>query len=170
MKQLFICLFAILFSVYGFSQSTIKGRITDDKGQPIEGITVKEKGSSNGTITDKDGNYTITLKNDNNNLVFSGIGVSETERPSRGRTSLDVTLQSTTTNLGGIEIVGTRSLRRSATETAVPVDIIPVSRILNTLGQVDINQILQFVAPSFNSNRQSGQMGQITLTRQHFVA
>ena len=56
-------------------------------------------------------------------------------------------------------MVGTRSLRRSATETPVPVDIIPVSKITNSLGQADLNQILQYVAPSFNSNRQSGADG-----------
>jgi iron complex outermembrane receptor protein len=61
--------------------------------------------------------------------------------------------------LTGIEMVGTRSLKRSSTETPVPVDIIPISKVTNQLGLVEINSILHYIAPSFNSNRQSGADG-----------
>ena len=47
-----------------------------------------------------------------------------------GKKSLDISMESNATTLTGIEIVGTRSLKRSSTETPVPVDIIPISNIL----------------------------------------
>ena len=61
--------------------------------------------------------------------------------------------------LGMVEVVGSRRQDRTAVESVVPVDIIEVSRFLNTLGQPDVNQMLQYVAPSFNSNKQSGADG-----------
>src|SRR5215210_7241619 len=55
--------------------------------------------------------------------------------------------------------VGSRSTERSRTDTPVPVEVVPVSEIADETGQLDLGQLLQFVAPSFNSNRQSGSDG-----------
>ncbi|CAM2070612.1 TonB-dependent receptor [Sulfidibacter corallicola] len=55
--------------------------------------------------------------------------------------------------------VGTRRLERSQTETPVPVDVVPVEELVSDSGQLDLGQLLQFTAPSFNSNRQSGSDG-----------
>ena len=55
--------------------------------------------------------------------------------------------------------VGSRSAERSRTDTPVPVDVLPISQIADETGQLDLGQLLQFAAPSFNSNRQSGSDG-----------
>ena len=55
--------------------------------------------------------------------------------------------------------VGSRSPERSRTDTPVPVDVVPVEEIATESGQLDVGQLLQYVAPSFNSNRQSGSDG-----------
>lgn len=55
--------------------------------------------------------------------------------------------------------VGSRSPERSRTDTPVPVDVVPVEEIAAESGQLDVGQLLNFVAPSFNSNRQSGSDG-----------
>ncbi|HEX7153759.1 MAG TPA: TonB-dependent receptor [Thermoanaerobaculia bacterium] len=55
--------------------------------------------------------------------------------------------------------VGSRSPERSRTDTPVPVDVVPVEEIADEQGQLDLGQLLQYVAPSFNSNRQSGSDG-----------
>ena len=55
--------------------------------------------------------------------------------------------------------VGSRSTERSRTDTPVPVDVVPVEELATESGQLDVTQLLQFVAPSFNSNRQSGSDG-----------
>jgi iron complex outermembrane receptor protein len=55
--------------------------------------------------------------------------------------------------------VGSRRPERSKTDTPVPVDVVPISEISSKTGQLDLGQLLQFVAPSFNSNRQSGSDG-----------
>ena len=55
--------------------------------------------------------------------------------------------------------VGSRSPERSRTDTPVPVDVVPLEEIADEAGQLDLGQLLQYVAPSFNSNRQSGSDG-----------
>jgi iron complex outermembrane receptor protein len=137
MRKLIICLTAILFCATYSQAQTVSGKVLDRNNQPVEGASVKEKGTSNGTATDKDGNYSIKLNNPNAVLVFSGAGLSEREINAKGLTNADVTLSPNTISMGSVEMVGTRSLRRSATETPVPVDIIPVSKITNTFGQAD---------------------------------
>jgi iron complex outermembrane recepter protein len=62
-------------------------------------------------------------------------------------------------NLGEIVVVGTRRLDRTAAETPVPIDQIPVARLVRSSGRLDVGQLLQFSAPSFNSNRQVGADG-----------
>jgi iron complex outermembrane recepter protein len=158
-KLILSCGFALLCTAAAYAQSVvIKGKVTDRNGQPIAGATVKEKGKASGTSTDSDGNYSLNISSKSVTLVFSGAGLLEQEVSAKGNFA-DISLSPATVSLSAVEVVGTRSLRRTATETAVPVDIIPVSKITNTLGQVDLNQILQYVAPSFNSNRQSGADG-----------
>jgi iron complex outermembrane recepter protein len=60
-----------------------------------------------------------------------------------------------TGDLTGVVIVGSRSLRRVATETAVPVDILNISDLTKSAPQSNLNQILNYVAPSFTSNTQT---------------
>lgn len=77
--------------VYG-QQITVTGNVTSsDDGLPIPGVTVLERGTSNGTTTNVDGNYTITVSSDAT-LVFSFIGMETQEVALAGRTRLDVIL------------------------------------------------------------------------------
>ncbi len=55
--------------------------------------------------------------------------------------------------------VGSRSPERSRTDTPVPVDVVPIEEIADESGQLDLGQLLHTIAPSFNSNRQSGSDG-----------
>lgn len=55
--------------------------------------------------------------------------------------------------------VGSRSADRTRTDTPVPVDVLPLQEISDESGQFDLGQLLQYIAPSFNSNRQSGSDG-----------
>jgi iron complex outermembrane recepter protein len=156
-KLLFVFLSIAMFSLHAIAQQVVTGRVTDENGNGLEYISVREKGSNAGALTDKNGYYSLKIK-DGATLVFTGIGFTDREVVVSGKT-VDVSLANNTLILGGIEMVGSRSLKRSSTETPVPVDIIPVSKLINQQGYVELNSILHYLAPSFNANRQSGSDG-----------
>ncbi|MBC8173941.1 MAG: TonB-dependent receptor [Chitinophagales bacterium] len=141
------------------AQITVTGVITDATGATLPGVNVIEKGTTNGTITGIDGMYTIVCTGDPATIVYSYVGYAPEEKTATGSGTLDVVLYEQTYDLSGVEVVGTRSASRSATESMVPVDVIDIATVTNAQGQLDVNQLLQYAAPSFNSTRQSGSDG-----------
>jgi iron complex outermembrane receptor protein len=91
-------------------------------------------------------------------LVFSLVGYRKQEIRIDGRSEIDVVLVEGV-ELAEVSIVGSRNTSRSVVETPVAIDVLNVSEISSRNGQLDINQMLQYAAPSFNSNRQSGADG-----------
>jgi iron complex outermembrane recepter protein len=156
-KALFSLLLTLCVNV-AFSQNVVKGKVTDAQNQTLQGVSVMEKGTNNGVFTDIGGNYTISVKGENSIIAISFVGLSSQEITVGKQKELNITLISNNV-LGMVEIVGSRRQDRTAVESVVPVDIIEVSRMTSTLGQPDVNQMLQYVAPSFNSNKQSGADG-----------
>ncbi|MDR3119277.1 MAG: SusC/RagA family TonB-linked outer membrane protein [Mediterranea sp.] len=75
------------------SERTITGAVTDSKGDPLAGVSILAKGTSNGTITDVDGNYTIVVSGATPLLVFSYIGYKTEEISPEGLTTVNVVLQ-----------------------------------------------------------------------------
>src|SRR5688572_21678870 len=146
---LFICL---MYSGNAFAQAPVTGKVTSANGEPIVGVSVVEKGTGRGTITDTGGSYTLQV-NEGTTLIFSFIGYVTQEIKHGGRALLDVTLEESAELLGEVQIVGSRNSNRTVTETPVAVDVIDLSQVATSSGQLDINQLLQVVAPSFNSNR-----------------
>lgn len=157
---LFIALSIIclnIFSVYS-QQYMVKGKVTDEQTGALIGVNVLVKGTTVGTVTDNQGNYNIRFEFQDAILVFSYVGYQTQEISVSGRTEINVVL------LPGIEfteifVLGSRSLNRTITETPVPIDVINIPDLTIKLGQFDVNQILQYNAPSFNSTRQSGADG-----------
>lgn len=163
MKQLFyLCSLLFLLTIGSqysvWAQKTVSGKVTDESGSPIFGVYVYEKGTLNATTTNFDGDYQLSYASEKAVLIFSFIGYETQEIPINGQSNISATLKEGIT-LNGIEVVGSRSLNRSATETPVAIDIINVKEVTNNVGQLDINQLLQYAAPSFNANRQSGADG-----------
>jgi iron complex outermembrane receptor protein len=157
MKRLILCSVLITLSLNALAQKIVTGTVKDEQGNPVSNATVLEKGTESGVQTSLDGHFTMKVQSDSAIVTVSHVGLSTEELPV-GEAPLDFTLHKSSKQLSEATVVGTRT-KRSSTETAVPIDIIPVSRVTNATGQVDLNQVLQFVAPSFNSNRQSGADG-----------
>ncbi len=88
------------------SNKTVKGKVTDIDGLSIPGATVLEKGTSNGTMTDFDGSYTITVKTENAELVFSFIGYSSETVLVGTQTTINMTMLEDIMSLGEVVIVG----------------------------------------------------------------
>ena len=158
MKKALLFLTLVLYVNIISAQNVLKGKVTDAQNLALNGVSVIEKGTNNGVFTDNDGNFTISYKDENSVIVFGFVGLVSQEITVGKQTDMTITLISNNL-LAMVEVVGSRRPDRTAVESVVPVDIIEVSRLLTTLGQPDVNQMLQYVAPSFNSNKQSGADG-----------
>lgn len=152
-----LALFLLLTTIQlTFSQKEITGTVKDDFGEPLFGVNVIEKNTKNGVITDLNGIFKITVDEDAT-LVFSYIGFNAVEK-NTDNAVIDVVLIEGQ-ELKEIQIVGSRSPKRTVTDSPVAIDVIDVKDITTQSGKIEINQILQYVAPSFNANKQSGSDG-----------
>ena len=137
--------------------ANLTGQVVDPAGRPVIGASVVEKGTNNGTATGGDGRFSLRTRTATPRLVISSLGYVSQEIASTEATSIK--LAESSTSLDAVQVVGSRSVNRSVTDSPSPVDIIDVREVTAKTGQLDVNQLLQFVAPSFNSNRQTGADG-----------
>ena len=87
-------------------QRSISGKITDSTGAPLPGVSVVVKGTMNGTITNSDGQYSISNIPANSTLMFSFVGMKSQEIATKGKTSLDVVLLEETVGIEEVVAVG----------------------------------------------------------------
>lgn len=158
MKNLFSFILFFLLGASLMAQHIVQGQVSDTDGLPLIGVNVFEAGTTRGTITGNDGSFTINVSNGEATLMLTYIGYQEIQEPVNGRSTIKLTMIEGVT-LSEIKVVGSRSLNRSSTNSAVPVDVIDLTELQSRSGQVEINQILQYAAPSFNSSKQSGSDG-----------
>ena len=128
---------------------TITGKITGEDGLGLIGATISVKGTSIGTVTDYDGNYSLDVPDNATTLVFSYTGYTPKEIEINGQTEINVILSSGV-DLESITVVGSRGKPRTDVERPVPVDVVNAKE-LRTTGQTDLGQMVQFTSPSFNS-------------------
>lgn len=96
-----------LFTVKDNQDRTITGTITSsDDNSPLPGVNVIVKGTTNGTVTDFDGNYAITVSSSDSILEFSSIGFSTQEIAVGGNSTINVSLDPDLTNLDEVVVVG----------------------------------------------------------------
>ncbi|MFC4094424.1 TonB-dependent receptor [Euzebyella saccharophila] len=152
MKQQFFNILILVFGVIGLANAQITGIVIDDDSVPLPGASVVVKGTTTGSTTDFDGNFSINAE-PGDNLVVSYIGFETKEVTA---TSGEMRIQlSSGVALSEVVIVGSRNPNRTATESTVPVDVIDMAELNNVAPQVNLNQILNYVAPSFTSNTQT---------------
>ena len=87
-------------------KSTISGRVTSTLGSPIPGVTILVKGTTTGTVTDADGNYTISNIPNSSTLIFSFVGMKSKEIPVDNRTLLNVVLTEDVVGIDEVVAVG----------------------------------------------------------------
>ena len=146
-----------LITSFVFAQKQVTGNVTDASGGALIGVNVFEKGTSNGVSTDLNGDYKISVK-DGATLVFTYVGFVSQEKKVDG-SQINVVLADSQ-QLNEVTVsVGSRNSKRTVVNSAVPIDIIDVKNVTTQSGKLEINELLQYVAPSFNANKQSGSDG-----------
>ena len=112
-----ICIFMFFFlfpsSVYSQSQKQITGNVQDIQGNPLIGVSILETGTSNGTITDMNGTYSLNVSSTGATLKFSYIGYEEQLIKIQGRNIINVKMNEETSNLDEVVVVGYGVQRKS---------------------------------------------------------
>ncbi len=105
-------LVTLLLALQTFAQQrTISGRVTDNTGAPVPGVTVTVKGTNLATQTGNDGTYRLNVPENANTLVFSAVGYGNIEGAITGST-VDIALQATQANLNEVVVVGYGTARK----------------------------------------------------------
>ncbi|WP_372772863.1 SusC/RagA family TonB-linked outer membrane protein [Mangrovibacterium sp.] len=87
-------------------QKVVKGKITDEDGQPLPGVTIVIKGTTTGTISDFDGNYSIANVPETATLVFSFVGMGAQEMPVAGKNSINAVMKADAIGVDEVVVVG----------------------------------------------------------------
>jgi iron complex outermembrane recepter protein len=145
----------VMFPLCAFAQGTVSGTVTEaSTGNPLPGANVVVKGTSNGTTTDFDGNFNINVNAFPATLVVSSVGFTTQEINVNSAQSISVALEDGVA-LDEIVLVGSRSTGRTVIDSPVPVDVIDVVELTSQGPQTTVNEILNYVAPSFTSTPQT---------------
>lgn len=105
-------LLALLIIVGNISAQTVKVNVTDATGETVIGATVMEKGTSNGAITDFDGNATVKLSGKNNHLVISYVGMKTKTIDVKGKKEIKVVMEDDNTTLNDVVVIGYGTVKK----------------------------------------------------------
>ncbi len=147
-----------------FAQKVISGHVMDAKdGSPIVGATVQPKGGSGGTTTGTDGSFRLTVGNDINALVVSYVGFGSMDIDISGKSTVDVSLTSSSSNnLNEVVVIGYGSVRKKDVTGAVS----SVTAKDFNRGQINSpEQLLQGKVAGLQITNSSGQPGGLTIVK-----
>ena len=101
------------FSSIAGWQGAVSGKVTDSDGKPLPGVTVVVKGTTNGTVTNADGEYSLTNIPENATFVFSFVGMKTQEIAGAGKTTINVTMEEETIGLEEVVAIGYGTVKKS---------------------------------------------------------
>jgi TonB-linked SusC/RagA family outer membrane protein len=138
------------------AQRSISGKITDESGESVPGVNVIVKGTTNGTTSDIDGNYRLSVPEEGGALVFSFIGLATKEMTIGARSVVDVKMDSDTKQLSEVVVVGYgTSLKKEMTGAVSTVS----AESLERLPTLSPDQALQGLASGVFVTGASGAPG-----------
>ena len=144
-KSLPICIFMFFFLftpfIYSQSRKQITGSVQDVLGNPLIGVSILETGTSNGTITDMNGAYSLNVSSANATLKFSYIGYEEQQIKIQGRNVINVKMNEETSNLDEVVVVGYGVQRKSDLTGAI--SSINAAETLKKMPAAQIADLLQ---------------------------
>lgn len=110
----------LLLSIWSFGQpKTVQGTVKDITGNPIPGVTVMVKGTTQGTLTGSDGSYALKDANSDGVLIFSFVGMKTTEVAINGRSQISVNLAEEVSDIDEVVVVGYGTQRKEAVTGSV---------------------------------------------------
>ena len=161
MKYLVVMFLLSIFPSWVMAQNvTVRGTVTDHDG-PVIGATVKVKGTSNGAVTDLDGNYTISVPK-GVTLQFAYVGYLTKEMKVAGNDKIDIILAEDAEQLSEVVVVGYGQMKRSdLTGSVVSVNSKAIEKSVPT----SVDQVLQGRAAGVQIQANTGTPGGSTTIR-----
>ena len=153
LQKLLMVSFLFLLPLVMVAQ-TIKGKVTDASGEALPYMNVLVKGTSNGTTSDDNGEFSITVKSLPATIVASSIGFATKEVTVTENTFLTIVMQEESEGLDEVVITGNRIKPRTILDSPVPIDNIDVTELVKS-GKPTLDRMLTFKVPSFNSQNQA---------------
>jgi len=145
LKVLFfaICFITVnVFTAISQEKAKVAGVIVEESGTPVIGATVIEKGTSNGVVTDANGNFKIELNNKKNPIVISYIGFQKEEVIYQGEASLHIRMKENSQALGEVMVVGYQVMRKSdITGSVASIKSAELNLTTPTLGQSLVGKV-----------------------------
>ncbi len=131
---LLLIVFLGSFSLWAQGQVTVSGTVTEEStGDPAIGVSILVKGTSHGTVTGIDGDYTLSDVPADATLVFSYIGMNTVEEPVNGRATINVTLSEDVQALEEVVVIGYGTARkRDLTGSIVSIDADEIANLPST--------------------------------------
>ncbi len=120
MRKFLVLILMLCAGTFAHAQQTVKGTVVDNTGLPIIGLSVIEVGTNNGTTTDVDGNYSITIKGGADvSLEFNSLGYATVTEKVNGRSVINVTMQDDAIMLDAVVAIGYGTVKKRDLTTAV---------------------------------------------------
>jgi TonB-dependent starch-binding outer membrane protein SusC len=152
-KYVFMLTLAMCLTSAIFAQISVQGKVKDNNGQALSGVSVVVKESSTGTTTDATGSFSITVPRTNSILVFSYVGYPTQEMEVGSKTSFDVTLSALSGQLNEVVVVGYGTLKRKEVTSAVAT---VTAEQFNKGNISDVAQLLQGKVSGLSISRPGG--------------
>lgn len=146
-------LFFALLTVNVFAQTQKLTGLVQSNNENILGATVRTNDGISQS-TDAQGAYTIDVTANTKSITVSYVGYKSVTKNITEAINNVLNFDLDATSLDEVVVVGSRAVPRSNLETPAPVDVIDIKNLTKDVAQVSLNQILNYVAPSFNSNTQ----------------
>ena len=148
-------LLVLLSAAPAAAQTVLQGKVTDVNGQPLPGVTILIAGTTNGTMTDLDGLYSIPVKK-GETLEFSCLGLATVTEIYQSGTTLNVTMQEDAIYLDDVVVVGYGTQKKSSMTSAVSA--IKGDELLKAPA-TNVTQVLAGKLPGISSVQESGEPG-----------
>jgi TonB-dependent starch-binding outer membrane protein SusC len=135
-----LAIMLMLVSSQLFAQSRVSGKISDEAGQAVPGASILEKGTSNGTVSDANGDYALTTSGSNATLVVTFIGYKSQEFAVGTRSVIDVSMEPDVTALQEVVVTGYTTEKKADIIGAVSV---VKGKDINITPSADVSAMLQ---------------------------
>ena len=155
-SKLLTLLLSTMMASFAYGQSQVSGTVTDQENQPLPGVNVLVKGSTQGATTNANGKYQVEVPNSSAILTFSFIGFTSEERVVGNQTVLDVEMKEDIQNLQEVVVVGYGTVKKSdltGSVSSIKADA------FKDMPLTSVDQALQARAPGVNVTQSSSAPG-----------